>query len=142
MQDWRETVAWLQDKMSGPALTLRLVSAGVSRYGPDSPYTDTITAAEADTIHQGYLELLDSVKPLAKGPNGLARFYADLRHPWEWTEEAEQRPDHRQWVEARKRELKESAERRVLGDRYDGQYANGRQEPEKSLWQHAFYFHH
>jgi hypothetical protein len=30
----------------------------------------------------------------------------------------------------------------VLGDRYDGQYANGRQEPEKSLWQHAFYFHH
>jgi hypothetical protein len=115
MQDWRETVAWLQDKMSGPALTLRLVSAGVSRYGPDSPYTDTITVAEADTIHQGYLELLDSMKPLAKGPNGLARFYADLRYPWQWTEEAEQRPDHRQWVEARKRELKESAERRARG---------------------------
>ena len=142
MQDWRETVGWLQDKINGPALTLRLVGAHSSSNGPDSPYTDTITVAEGDTIHRGYMELLQPLEQLTEGPNGLARFYADLRYPWQWTDESRNRPDSYEWVEARKRSLERMAERRVMGDRYDSQYANGRKEPGKSLWRHTFYDHH
>jgi hypothetical protein len=121
MQDWRETVGWLQDKINGPALTLRLVGADSSSNGPDSPYTDTITVAEGDTIHRGYMELLQPLKQLTEGPNGLARFYADLRYPWQWTDESSNRPDSYEWVKARKRSLERMAERRVMGDRSDSQ---------------------
>ena len=142
IRDWRKTVSWVQDKINGPALTLRLVAADISTDPAMDP--DTITVAEGDTIHRGYMELLKPLEQLTKGPNGLARFYVDLRYPWEWTEELRDRPpqDRYELVKVRKRELERRAERRVMGDRYDSQYANERKEPRVSLWQHCFYHHH
>jgi hypothetical protein len=128
--------------MNGPALTLRLVAANTGGDPAGDSTPDTITVAEGDTIHRGYMALLQPLEQLTKGPNGLARFFADLRYPWQWTHETRNRPCRGEWVEARKREGDEMAERRVLGDRYDSQYANERKEPSKSLWSHVFYSHH
>ena len=141
LQNWRETVLWVQDKINGPALTLRLVAADMSNY--QAANSDTITVAEGDSIYGGYMELLKPLEQLTKGPNGLARFYVDLRYPWEWTEELQALlPQERHdLVTVRKRELKRRAERQVMGDRYNSQYANGRKEPRVSLWQHCFYDH-
>ncbi|KAL2130234.1 hypothetical protein VTI74DRAFT_6711 [Chaetomium olivicolor] len=119
----------------------REIAADISGNMLDSPYTNTITVAEGNTIHRGYMELLQPLEQLTKGPNGLAKFYADLRYPWQWTDESKNRPHRREWVEAKKRALRRRVERRVMGDRYDSQCANESKEPEKSLWQHVFYHH-
>ncbi|KAK3902915.1 hypothetical protein C8A05DRAFT_43774 [Staphylotrichum tortipilum] len=141
--DWHDTILWLQDRINGPALTIRLVAAKCGTLAPDRPYTDTISVAFGDAISAGYAQLLQPIARLGRSAtNGLARFYADLRYPWEWTDEATQREDRRQWAEAGKREVKSSTERRVLRDRYASQYANGKEEPEVSLWQHVFAYHY
>ncbi len=140
--DWNETVTWLQDKINGPALTIRLVAADESNGDPHGAGPDHITEAEGDTIHRGYMELLKPLEQLTKGPNGLARFYVDLRYPWEWTDEvlgAHPPQNRSRLVEVKRGELKKRVERRVLGDRYDGQYANERQEPKRSFWYYYYY---
>ena len=141
--DWHDTILWLQDRINGPGLTIRLVAAEPGALAPDSPYTDTITVAQGDAISAGYAQLLQPLAQLGRSAtNGLARFYADLRYPWQWTDEAEQQENRWEWAEAGKREVKRSAERSVLGDRYDREYANGKEEPEVSLWQHVFAYHY
>ncbi len=141
--DWHDTILWLQDRIYGPALTIRLVAAELGTLAPDIPYTDTITVAQGDAISAGYAQLLQPLARLGRSAtNGLARFYADLHYPWQWTDEVKQRGDRRQWVKAGKREVKSSAERSVLGDRYASQYASRREEPEVSLWQHVFAHHY
>ncbi|KAK4155744.1 hypothetical protein C8A00DRAFT_41672 [Chaetomidium leptoderma] len=143
MRDWRETVGWLRDKINGPALTLRLVGAGIS-YNTPEHYAETITVAEGDMIYRSYMDLLQPLKQLTEGPGGLARFYADLPYPWQWTEESENHwrgENGEEWRDDKKRVLKKNAERRVMGDRYDRLYANGKEEPGQSLWQHVFYQH-
>ncbi|KAH6842494.1 hypothetical protein B0I37DRAFT_314025 [Chaetomium sp. MPI-CAGE-AT-0009] len=139
-RDWCETVGWLRDKINGPGLTLRLV---MTKHDYDARPQDnrTITTAEGDMIHRAYMDILQALKRLAEGTNGLAKFYADLRYPWEQTAESEDQWTGRyegSWLQERERELKESAERYVMGDRYDNLYANDKKEPQKSLWQHVF----
>ncbi len=142
VRDWRETVSWLRDVINGPALTLRLVGVGSLHRAPwPNP---TIMATQGDMIHSAYMGILQALKPLAEGPNGLAKFYADLPYPWHWTDEEQRRrqdEDGQDWSRARKRELKWSAEHQVIGGRYDNQYSNDKEEPEQSLWQHAFVHH-
>ncbi|KAK3896954.1 hypothetical protein C8A05DRAFT_20187, partial [Staphylotrichum tortipilum] len=142
MLDWRETVGWLQDKINGPALTIRLVGAAGNL---DNPLHGVITVAQGDMIHSSYCALLEPRKRLtaAASPNRLAKFYADLPSPWRATEGARNRPtdeDGWRWQEERKRETKEIAEQLVMGDRYDG--LRSEREPEQSLWQHAYYYHY
>jgi hypothetical protein len=134
MRDWRETVSWLRDKVNGPALTLRLV--GVAAMEDTANFDGYIPAVEANVFHQACVNLLQPLKQLAEGPNGLARFYADLSYPWrshQWPGEKAM-----DWIEDKKLALKRDAERRVMGDRYDSMYASGKAEPEQSLWQRAF----
>jgi hypothetical protein len=146
MQDWRETVGWLRGKIKG--LTLRVAGAEIY-YGASPAYTSTITVAEGDMIHRAYMDLLQPLKQLTESDRsnagGLVRFYANLLYPWQWTDEVKVHhvgEKGRAWLRDRVRDLKKELERRVLGDDgYEKQYANGREEPEQSLWQHVFYHH-
>jgi hypothetical protein len=143
MRDWRTTVDWLRDKINGPALTLRLVVAQTSDESEPED-TPTITVAEGDMVHRTYMDLLESLKRLAEGTNGLSKFYADLRYPWERTPESLNRwADDEEGVllDEEERAINESAERQVMGHRYDKLYGNDRKEPEQSLWQHVCYNH-
>jgi hypothetical protein len=134
MRDWRETVSWLRDKVNGPVLTLRLV--GAAAMDNMVSWDGQMAAFKGAVFQQAYVDLLEPLKQLAEGPNGLARFYADVSSPG--------RSD--QWlgkrgtsvIEDKKRALKMDAERCVMGDRYDSMYATGKAEPKQSLWQRVF----
>jgi hypothetical protein len=136
MQDWWATIEWLQDKIQGSGLTIRLAGADV---GPCVPgvYDGTITTSEADTIMKSFQELLRSLKPLVD--NGLARLYVDFPTPWRLVGKPQNRNVRWDWVAAQKRALKERAERFVMGDRYGELYANGSEEPRPSLWTWTHY---
>ncbi|KAK3299683.1 uncharacterized protein B0H64DRAFT_389277 [Chaetomium fimeti] len=136
IDDWWATVDWLQGKMNAPGLTLRLVGAGVSDWTPDA-YSDTITVSEGDTIMRAHMAILRPLTRLAN--NGLARFYANFVYPWLRTEESRDYNERWDWLQDRKREIKEHAERYVMGDRYEGLYANNREEPERSFWEDFHY---
>jgi hypothetical protein len=138
MQDWLATVDWLQDKINAPALTIRLVGADVSGFTPDV-YKTTLTVADGDAITRSYRELWESLKPLAD--NGLARFYAHFPCPWRFFGEPKNYLNVTRfgWLEAQRQELKELAERWVMGDRYEELYANGREEPAQSFWTWTHY---
>jgi hypothetical protein len=141
MQDWRATVDWARDKLNLPGLTLRLVGAEVSDFTPDA-YRYQITVAEGDAAMESYMALLWPLRQLADG--GLARFYADFAWPWQWTEAGRGHDtawDAWGWLQDRKREVKERAERYVMGERYEGLYPDGRKEPEPSFWSDAYYSH-
>jgi hypothetical protein len=136
MQDWLATVDWLRDKINAPALTIRLVGADVSCFTPDV-YKTTITESDANAIKRSYQELWRSLKPLAD--NGLARFYANFPSPWQFFGEPVNYYTMWHWLEAHRQELKERAERLVMGDRYEERYANGREEPAQSFWTWTHY---
>ncbi|KAK3904043.1 hypothetical protein C8A05DRAFT_42819 [Staphylotrichum tortipilum] len=111
MQEWWETVEWLRNKISAPALTLRLFVVFVVRRGDtNSPgYSATIAEDEVDTIMGDYTNLLQP---------------ATVR--WQWLQMAQDA-------------LKEHAERYVMGSRYESLYADGRMEPEPDDWYEIFY---
>ena len=128
MQDWHKTVDWLREQINAPGLTLRLIVAGET-FGLADLLRDAITIADAHVIEKAEKELVQSVKPLAD--DGLAKFYAHLPYPWELRPEASVKTPG--WIKAKLKEIKDRAERSVLGDRYEGLYANG-EEPEQSWW--------
>jgi len=138
MQDWRETVSWFRDRMNGPALTLRVLAADDWDVEAAGTPRDWITVAEADMIDKGYMTLLHPLAHLAKGPTALARFYGGVRYPWQSTNREMGTITRRKWVETGKVGVKRRAECLVLGNRYNNQYADGKEEPERSLWQHIF----
>ena len=90
---------------------------------------NAITISDADTIEGAKMELVQSLKPLAD--DGLARFYAHLPYPGELGPEVF--IETSDWMKAKLREIKDRAERLVMGDRYEELYATG-EEPEKSFW--------
>ncbi|KAK4098075.1 hypothetical protein N658DRAFT_455828 [Parathielavia hyrcaniae] len=138
MQDWHATVDWLQDKINGPALTIRLVAAKVSC---DSPrvYKWIIPESDAHSIASAHMELARSLRPLAR--NGLARFYVHLPYLWFYTVPTDiwNRNERHSQKWQREREIKERVERYVMGDRYGELYANGREEPPRSYWETCYY---
>jgi hypothetical protein len=86
----------------------------------------------------GYINILLPLKCLAD--DGLARFYAQWDYPEAWTQNGYKRMMRQPglssaWLEARQRELREQVERYILQDRYDAQYAGGKEDPAKSMWQ-------
>ncbi len=136
MQDWLATVDWLQDKINAPGLTIRLVGADVSCFTPDV-YKTTISISDGEAITRSYQELWRSLKPLAD--NGLAGFYANFPCPWQFFGEPRNYLTRWNWLEAQRQELKELAERMVMGDRYEELYADGRKEPTQSFWTWTHY---
>ncbi|KAH6854821.1 hypothetical protein B0I37DRAFT_363110 [Chaetomium sp. MPI-CAGE-AT-0009] len=150
MEDWWATVDWLRDKINAARLTIRLFGAnpraerGIigSEYFIEPAYRIKITAAEADSIMQSYMDILRPLRKLAEGPNGLARVHVDFRYPWQNTEASMRREDHDYpyWLDRKKRETNDGLERYVMGDRYDTSLCENNQggaEP-GSLW----YFRH
>ncbi len=134
MQDWWATVDWVKDKIYAPGLTIRLAAADLSGLAPHS-YGEAMPLSDGDIIMESYQELLRSLTPLAD--NGLARFYAQLPYPWRFAVTGGHGRDFTyrfEWVEERTQEVKEQAERLVLGDRYQDLYADGKEEPRRSFW--------
>ncbi|KAH6622591.1 hypothetical protein F5144DRAFT_334135 [Chaetomium tenue] len=131
MKDWQETIEWAKDKIQAPSLTIRLVGAEHGDWGVRI-FTDTMTTSEGDAIMRSFQGLLKSLKPLAD--NGLARFYAHIPYPWRFVGEPQPYMARWDWVSAQERALKERAERFIMGDRYEEQYANGSEEPRLSFW--------
>jgi hypothetical protein len=133
MQDWYATIEWLRDKINAPGFTLRLVVADFS----DEDYTPTMSRSDGDDIMDAYRDLVGPLKPL--GESGLSRFSADLAYPWIRTQQYPGGPPgpyraRKTWrkLERMKLRLKESAERYVMGDRYESMYANNKAGPEPS----------
>ncbi|KAH6621031.1 hypothetical protein B0J18DRAFT_368540 [Chaetomium sp. MPI-SDFR-AT-0129] len=134
LQDWQATIDWLLDKVNAPALTLRLAGAE-GHYGSPYQYHNRISKSDAIDIATAHMDLTPPLKAL--GDIGLARFFAYFPCPWELVLARHQRYHMRPRMEAKQRQFKASFERMVLGDRYETQYANGREEPEPSFWAEA-----
>ncbi|KAH6626533.1 hypothetical protein B0J18DRAFT_449287 [Chaetomium sp. MPI-SDFR-AT-0129] len=136
MQDWRETVDWLANRINGPGLTLGFVEAELIDYhGPGE--VDIITEEEADMLHNSILAILTPFKQLVQGPNALGRFYAQVTYPWEWTASSDDRwtklLDQRGDPWGVRRELtrlhNRTLETLVMGDQYHEMFADGKRAP-------------
>ena len=95
-------------------------------------YKTTITVSDGDAITSSYQKLWRSLKPLAD--NGLARFHTHFPCPWQFFGEPRNYLARWDWLKSQRQELKELAERMVMGDRYEELYANDREEPTQSFW--------
>ncbi|KAK4143003.1 uncharacterized protein C8A04DRAFT_37875 [Dichotomopilus funicola] len=134
LQDWQATIGWLLDKVNAPALTLRLAGVEV-HYGSPPEYHNRISKSDAIDIATAHMDLTRPLRAL--GDIGLARFFAYFPCLWELVLARHQHYEWRPQLEAKQRQFKASFERVVLGDRYETQYANGREEPEPSFWAKA-----
>ncbi|EOO00339.1 hypothetical protein UCRPA7_4156 [Phaeoacremonium minimum UCRPA7] len=118
--DWAETVEWARARLNIEGLTVRLVMADQSEWEPRDDRKD-MTAEQGREVIEGYWRIL---RPLRE----LRRFYACFVSPWRWSEGV----GSPEAASAKERELKELAERFVLGERYQLQCSA--EEPEESLW--------
>jgi hypothetical protein len=142
MQDWRATVDWLRDKIKAPGLTLRFVAADstddwVPPGDEDPADRSAMTEAQGNAILAAYKEIIRPLRHLASGNDGLARFYAQFAYPWRWTDASMERsaqPDGLEWLKTLEEELNSSAEREVMGDRYESLRADGKGKPAQSIW--------
>lgn len=126
LQDWKKTIEWAKNHLSVGGLTVRLIAADASKWR--QPRLKVyITQQQRTEVIAGYMRIIG---PLA-GLGELRRFYAHLFAPGRLTRGA------REPVAEIERDLKERAERLVMGDRYELLY-NGSAEPPKSVWQHRF----
>lgn len=136
LQDWSETLNWAKNKLKLPALMLRLVVAGnVQYYEPEG--AREMTQAQGEKVLALYHAIYAPLRSLdVPSEGGLARFYADLAWPWQWTPWVDSRLEEAQggdWVEYKNRELKRHAEQLVMAERYcpGGEPAG---EPGPSAW--------
>ncbi len=84
--DWAVTVDWLRGQINPPALTLAVVMADFWG-GPIIGRRD-MTKPLAGEILEGYLRIIDPLRPLVRGNDGgggLAGFYIQAAHPARWT---------------------------------------------------------
>ncbi len=136
MQEWQATVRWLLDKVNAPALTLRVIGAEVSHMSPES-YTKIISMTDGNNLARAQSDLTRSFKALAD--IGLARFFVHYPCPWEYTLTPDRRRRSRSRLDAKKKQFKFGFECYIMGkERYEKLYANGRKEPELSLWHWAY----
>ncbi|KAL2196813.1 hypothetical protein P885DRAFT_60823 [Corynascus similis CBS 632.67] len=140
LQDWKETVQWVKDKLNIPALTLRLVVAG-----HPNPYVGTpsggfeMTRAEGKEVLATYSRILYPLQLLSPDTGkGLARFYAKLPWPMKWSHWihhrlGEEEEAVQELIDSKEQELKERAELFVMGQRYE-RVSAAAAEPEMSVW--------
>lgn len=141
LQMWDKTLDWAEEEINTAALTIRIIVAldvdidmtpavageGRANAGGfiDSP-EEGIPMAREQGIERiaGFMRV---VRPLAL-LRGLHAFYA---HPGGlWKDEI----GGQRQAAIVERSLKERAERLIMGERYEAQYAGGCEEPERSLW--------
>lgn len=114
--------------------------AGTGAWPPD--YREQVTKAQGDEVLVGYKRILEPLAILC-GSGGLARFYAHFAWPWKWNAWVRERilADEEEaglaWLESKDDELKERAERFIMGPRH-AKFHEGSGEPEASVWQHRF----
>jgi hypothetical protein len=132
-QDWPETLDWAKNKLKLTALTLRLIVYGAPEFSHRD--CENMTHAEAKEVYATYFRILAPLQRLDTGhAGGLARFYAELAYPLQWTRWASAKIEaNEDWLESKHRELKRRAEQFVMGERY-GLVSVAAREPEKSLW--------
>jgi len=142
IKDWRATVDWLQDKINARGLTLRLIMADPLPEDWEAVDRAFITIPQGNAILAAYRAILRPLKLVAAGDDGLAAFYASLTCPWQWTESVRDRlnqPGGQEEAPDKAQERKRDAQREVMGDRYESLYANGKTEPNWSIWGYAVY---
>ena len=151
-QGWLGTIEWARDKINAPGLTVRLAMGDVFDLAGECDVRVNrifMSAHQARHVHAAYSRILRSLRILVA--DGLARFYAQLADPLAHTEETTRYRktldleigefgwgSSYNWELTRSKRRKDSAERYVLGDRYETQYSNNKEEPERSLWQFVF----
>ncbi|KAJ4387731.1 hypothetical protein N0V93_008330 [Gnomoniopsis smithogilvyi] len=126
LKDWADTLDWARDRLNVSGLTIRLIMTDVNGY--ETWPRDFVTKAEGQEIIAGYMSVISNLALL--GP--LDKFYAHLVSPWKWDKRS--RMDETLASEKEK-ELKERAERLIMGDRYES-LPSGPAEPSPSIWQH------
>lgn len=142
MLDWQETIAWLRNKIKAPVVTLRLIV--IEDSGPD-PLLKRFHKAGAygapETLFEAYMALIGPLKQLAEGPDGLARFYADLCDPERGAAEEDDDDVTLDDDDGEKRgALRTTAQRLVTTERYDAM-GDTTVESAQSHWQHIHYHH-
>lgn len=128
--DWMGTITNIRDKLNLPALTIRLVIAQPTRSRATRP------DKECQAILAAYDRILSPIIQLG-GEGGLAGFYADFEYPWSVTDKAS--GNGRELFRSKKREMKERAEKAVLGpDRWKDQSSSESTTwgAGESLWMH------
>ncbi len=141
-RDWLSTVDWVRGRLNLPGLTLRMIVMDVSNGIPEE--LREATAEEIAALLRAYADLVRPLRGLGES-HGLARFYAHFRYPIERAfilgpddpyDEHEYDDAPGPWYDPwlQKRDLKERLERYVMGARYEGLYAGGKEEPKPSDW--------
>lgn len=129
VQEWKDTTEWAKSRLSVGGLTIRLIAMDASDW--EQPASRKyMSKSEGIQIIAGYIRILG---PLAHFDE-LQEFHAQLVSPWRWNEGG--LGSHQAVVET-ERQLKERAEKLVLGNRYPAPDGD-RAEPLESVWHHSF----
>lgn len=129
LEDLTATLDWARDRLNVSRLTIRLVMADVNGY--ETWPRDFLIKGEGEAIIAGYMCIVSSLARL--GP--MDKFYAQLVSPWRW----DKRTGRNEALAAEKeKELKERAEKLLMGDRYES-LPSGAAEPPPSIWQHVYW---
>ncbi|KAK3905671.1 hypothetical protein C8A05DRAFT_30484 [Staphylotrichum tortipilum] len=143
IREWAETVDWMRERLNLPGLTLYLALPTGAGWGHEEEGKD-MTQVEGDAVLAGYWRIMEPLTRLGasrEDGTGLARFYAELAWPWgwcSWVREKEMNCEVRwDWVASKERQLKEGAERRMMGARYE-RVCTGPGLPAKSVWPYAY----
>jgi hypothetical protein len=133
LEDWARTIEWLSNRLTLPALTIRLCTVEPTLDGPELELFTKMTRGQGEEILAAYERILAPLVHL--GSHGLARFYARLDWPWKYTDEMGEAcmTYGWEWVAAKDRIPKAHAEKLIMGDRYDS-LLEGEGEPPDSLW--------
>jgi hypothetical protein len=136
LENWYETFTWVKTQLNLPGLILRVVMADSGDEGPEGSW-DMTEAQGIDvlTVYQSIILPVQLLDPEASDV-GLARFYAELAWPFQWTGAARRKRKQKggkEWLKSKDRELKVWAEEYIMGERYERVHAAAN-EPQASLW--------
>lgn len=118
--DWVDTVKYVNDKINGPGLTLRVIT--INPPGTPPVGHDRLTVDQGRQIEQAYHNILSPLARFQDSRRGpLHRFYAHLAYPWAYTEDtmtmmATDVQKYYAFIRSQENRLKEAAEKMVLGD--------------------------
>lgn len=155
LADWVETLRWAREKMNLRGLTLSLVMADMPNGSLAPPGRSSITTDQVEEILSAYRRIITPLAILAQSKDGnknggdenqLREFDARIALPWVWNFDDRAMIDEHglQWledfVEEKRRLLREEAERIVMGDRYQGLHEWGRGNQRNSVWEGKFYY--
>lgn len=130
IQDWRSTIDWVQDKVNGAALAIRLGTVKRGMFSPDT-YGGVISQSNASSIHDAHMTLVQSLKPLINA--GVSRVYIRLTFPWAMTETLFGKNQLALDVLQLTKQRNKEAEQLVLGAKFQDLYAKWK-GPTECYW--------